>query len=666
MNLKIAILQPELRSALRVLLLYLKSGILQPELRERSSRTTFCTWKLRTSSRTCGALRASFVRKRCLRSRRCGRARRTSHGATARALRHALSPQPFSELKTHSHGATARALRHARSPQRVRRAQDTFARRHSESASTRTISAEGSPSSGQIRTAPQRERFHTHDLRRGFAELKTNSHGATARALRHARSPQRVRRAQAKFARRHSESETNSHGATARALRHARSPQRVRRVQDTFVRRHSESASTRRISAERSPSSRHIRTAPQRESPSSRQIRMAPQRERFDTHDLPRGFAELKPNSHGATARALRHARSPQRARRAQDKFARRHSESASTRTISAEGSPSARHIRAAPQRERFDTHDLCRRFAELETHSHRATARVAELKTHSHGATARALRRAQSPQSVRRAQDKFARRHSESASTRTISAEGSPSARHIRAAPRSPQRVRRDRDTFAPRHSESRRAQDKFARRHSESASTRTISAEGSPSSSQIRTAPQRERFDTHDLRRGFAECKTHSRGATARALRPHGATARALRHAQSPQRVRRAQDKFARRHSESASTRTISAEGSPSSRQVRTAPQRERFDTHDLRKGFTFVLQRLQMSETLRLPRNSQTLFPKMLRLPRIICISAKRAAPTTKNARQSHRMLRWPWNSAATRKSEDRRGATARAQF
>ena len=94
---------------------------------------------------------------------------------------------------------------------------------------------------------------------------------------------------------------------------------------------------------------------------------------------------------------------------------------------------------------------------------------------------------------------------------------------------------------------------QDKFARRHSESASTRRISAEGSPRSRQIRTAPQRERFDTHDPRRGFIGLKTNS----------HGATARALRHARSPQRVRRAQDKFARRHSESASTRTISAEG-------------------------------------------------------------------------------------------------------
>ena len=165
------------------------------------------------------------------------------------------------------------------------------------------------------RTAPQREHFHTHNLRRGFIGLKTDSHGTTARAIRHARSPQRVHRAQ-----------------------------------DRFARDHSESASTRTISAEGSPRSRQMRTAPQRE--------------RFDTHDLRRGFAAVKTHSHGAR------------------------SESASTRTISAEGSPRSRQIRTGPQRERFDTHDLCRGFA--------------EVKTNSHGATARALRRARSPQRVR------------------------------------------------------------------------------------------------------------------------------------------------------------------------------------------------------------------------------------------------------------------------
>ena len=227
--------------------------------------------------------------------------------------------------------------------------------------------------------------------------------------------------------------------------------------------------------------------------------------------ELPRTRGESNPRPRDCESRLANHE-TTSKGRFASKKFARRHSESASTRRIPAEGSPRPRQIRAAPQRERFDTHDPRRGFI--------------GLKTNSHGATARSLRHARSPQRVRRAQDKFARRHSESASTRTIPAEGSSGSR-------------------------------------------------------QIRTAPQRERFDTHDLRREFAALKTNS----------HGATARALRHARSPQRVHRAQDKFARRHSESASTRTISAEGSPRSRQIRTAPQRERFDTHDLRRGVRFV---------------------------------------------------------------------------
>ena len=96
-----------------------------------------------------------------------------------------------------------------------------------------------------------------------------------------------------------------------------------------------------------SSKSKKIRTAPQPERFDARDlrpkhIRAAPQRERFDTHDLRRGFAETKTNSYGATARALRHARSLQKVRRDQDTFARHHSESASTRTISAEGSPNS------------------------------------------------------------------------------------------------------------------------------------------------------------------------------------------------------------------------------------------------------------------------------------------------------------------------------------
>ena len=60
--------------------------------------------------------------------------------------------------------------------------------------------------------APQQERFDTHNLRRGFAETKTNLHGATARALRRARSPQRV------------------HPGMSKTPRPRRSPQRVARA----------------------------------------------------------------------------------------------------------------------------------------------------------------------------------------------------------------------------------------------------------------------------------------------------------------------------------------------------------------------------------------------------------------------------------------------------
>ena len=123
--------------------------------------------------------------------------------------------------------------------------------------------------------------------------------------------------------------------------------------------------------------------------------RATPQRELFDTHELRRCFAEVNTNSHGATVRALRHARSPQRVRRDQDTFARRHSESASTRTISAESSPRPRQIHKPPQRERFDTHHLRKGLAETKTP-----------------------------------------RNGESASTRTISAAGSPRSRQIRTAP--------------------------------------------------------------------------------------------------------------------------------------------------------------------------------------------------------------------------------------
>ena len=159
-------------------------------------------------------------------------------------------------------------------------------------------------------TAPQRERSDTPDPRRGFAGELKDSHGTTARALRHARSPQRVHRRAQGFARHHTDprrgfagerSDTpdprrgfagelkDSHGTTARALRHARSPQRVHRRAQGFARHHTDPR--RGFAGERS-----------------------------DTPDPRRGFAGELKDSHGTTARALRHARSPQRVhRRAQN-----------------------------------------------------------------------------------------------------------------------------------------------------------------------------------------------------------------------------------------------------------------------------------------------------------------------------------------------------------
>ena len=273
--------------------------------------------------------------------------------------------------------------------------------------------------------------------------------------------------------------------------------------------------------------------------------------------------------------------------------------------------------LQARPQRERLDTRE-------------RSPQRViTALKTHSHGATAGALRHARSPQRVSWSQNTFVRRQSESASRRSARVAGPEALLHGATA-------------TALRHSGSPkrflRAQHAFARRHNKSASRRSghICTAAHPESLSLRrfcTAPQRQRFDTRDLRKGspsskhiraapqrkcFTEIRTHLHGGTARVAEPE-----ALSHSHSDSastraisaRVRRAQNTFARRHSESSSTLGISKEGSPSSTRFCTAPQRECFDTHDP----TLVAQHLQMSETLHLPRKSLTLLLQMLRLPR-----------------------------------------------
>ena len=120
---------------------------------------------------------------------------------------------------------------------------------------------------------------------------------------------------------------------------------------------------------------------------------------------------------------------------------------------------------------------------------------------------------------------------------------------------------------------------------------------------------APQRELFDTHNLRRGFV--------------------GEAIRHAQSPQRVRGRSCKFARHHCESAPTRTISAEGSRAKLQSRTAPRRGRFDTRSLRRGFAG---KVAKSHTARAIQNAQAKL-KALRHTR----PAQRVHPSS--AHQTH---------------------------
>ena len=179
-------------SALRVQLLYEQLAISQPE---RASHTTFVL-KLANSVPdlrkraailelwVC-SLRATFAIKIAIFNPELPRTRQVKPEKGAIAKADAIRQARKTEK---SDGATARALR-------VRREQDALAQHHSES-------------------------FDTQDLRRGFAKLKTNSHSATAKALRRAQSPQ------------------NSDGTTATARRHAKSPQRVCQAQDKFARRH--------------------------------------------------------------------------------------------------------------------------------------------------------------------------------------------------------------------------------------------------------------------------------------------------------------------------------------------------------------------------------------------------------------------------------------------
>ena len=166
--LKVAIFQPELQEygpratlrfssrscggVLRVLRLYLKVAIFQPELREHAPHTTSVLKSCDFPAGAAGARSAyyaTFVLKSCDFKPELPRTRGESN------------PRPRE--------CESRRANHETSSKRPFREQEYC-------------------------TAPQRERFDTPNLRRGVAETKTNSHGATARALRRERSPQRVAR----------------------------------------------------------------------------------------------------------------------------------------------------------------------------------------------------------------------------------------------------------------------------------------------------------------------------------------------------------------------------------------------------------------------------------------------------------------------------------------
>ena len=215
--------------------------------------------------------------------------------------------------RTHRALACISRTRHARSPQRVARVQVKSGSRLHFAHSTRTmISAEGCPRAGQIALSPAFRALDTHDLRRGLPAGRTNRTLAAFRDthdLRRRLPAGRTNRALACFSR----------------TRHARSPQKVARVQDKSHSRLHFARSTRTISAEGCPR--------------AGQIALSPAFRALDTHDLRRGLRAPRTNRTLAYISRTRHARSPQRVARAQDKSRSRLHFARSTRAISAEGS---------------------------------------------------------------------------------------------------------------------------------------------------------------------------------------------------------------------------------------------------------------------------------------------------------------------------------------
>ena len=135
--------------ALRWLLL---CAILQPELQDCTLRTTVVLKKLRLSSRSCVCVLRLHLKLRFL-----------SRKAAADQAR--SSPRPRdSESRRADHATTSKD----------QFASNKFARRHSESASTRTILAEGRASIFRIEENPQVLHIDHADPRKGFLECQTS------------------------------------------------------------------------------------------------------------------------------------------------------------------------------------------------------------------------------------------------------------------------------------------------------------------------------------------------------------------------------------------------------------------------------------------------------------------------------------------------------------
>ena len=155
-----------------------------------------CTSKLRFSSLSCGSTLRTLrlYLEVTIFSRSCRSTLRVLRLYLKAAIFKPELPRTRGESNPRPWDCESRCANHE-TTSKGRFASKNIARRHSESASTRTISAEGSPRLRQIRTAPKRERFDAHDLRRGSRAHRRNRKKPSVFEPRPRESPQRAARA---------------------------------------------------------------------------------------------------------------------------------------------------------------------------------------------------------------------------------------------------------------------------------------------------------------------------------------------------------------------------------------------------------------------------------------------------------------------------------------